>query len=1834
MNGSIKSVPGEPQEVQVAVLNSTSVRVTWKPPKEKEKHGVILGYQFNVQETRKTRGEKVISDPGHYLELNGSATAFTIADLQPDTKYQVQVSAMTRKGDGARSKIINFATPGGVPSRPTLKIRLAEGTSNGVSIEASWSQPKETFGKIVGWRLKYGKRLPTPSQQLFGVSPQAKPEGQTDDMDELSATPTQPPPITEINIDNPDETRYVLQELEKGYDYEFRLAARNAEGHGQESVAYITTPDGPPTGPPTNIQDHTITPDILVVTWDPPEMPHRNGRIIGYTLQFHKRRDDYLFLERNVTNPKVVIQSLEEDTWYYFRIRAYTSRGPGPWSENESFKTIREIVRAPLNVRAMATSESSVEVWWEEVPGAERIVGYRIYYTMMATEDLDTWLHKDVPATFSAEIQNLERHTSFAINVAAKTKEGYLGRLSETITVKTKPQDVPMWLVADSVSTHTMDIRWEAPRVMTPMQYRIAFDAVKEFVDAGGMTQRRKIPARVMLVGPDVYSKHIEDLTPFTTYSVNVTAIPKDSSFRPPARIQVTTMMAAPKTMVKPDSLGVTTEGYIFLALPQASEEYGPISHYFLVVVPERKNYPFKHPDAYLLDDLIVNKGRSNPYLNSVKPGEFEEEEELPYIAAKFLNRDIPVEFYLGNNKTYNGFWNRPLSAELRYKIFLRAFVDTPQKTNLYGNSELSDFMSLKMPLVHPGQKLPTRPPPSSPHVDPEGIGHPDMTPYGIDGVHARSADKVWIIAPAVSVVLLVALVCAVILLRRRRGAPKEHDAGRSAVDKPLLGNERGAVIAGGIGGGSAYGGSLGRAGSSLGGGNYDYAPGGPSDPVELRRLNFQTPGMMSHPPIPVSELSNHIEMLKANNNTLFSQEYESIETGQLFKWENSSMEVNKPKNRYANVIAYDHSRVILEPIDGIPGSDYINANFCDGYRKQNAYIATQGPLPETVSDFWRMVWEQRSMTIVMMTKLEERARIKCDQYWPSRGTETYHPIIVSLVDTVELATYIIRTFQVQHLNYSEIREVRQFQFTAWPDHGVPVHPTPFLVFLKRIKGLNPSEAGPPIIHCSAGVGRTGAYIVIDSMLERMKTEHTVDIYGHVTCLRAQRNYMVQTEDQYVFIHDALAEAVICGNSEIPARNLQLYVQKLFTPEPDGQIPLELEFKRLANMKAQPSRFVSANMPFNKHKNRLVNILPYENTRVCLQHIMGKEGSDYINASYIDGYKYPNAYIATQGPLPDTAEDFWRMLWEHNSTIVVMLTKLREMGREKCHQYWPNDRCARYSFCVVEPIAEYNMPQYILREFKVTDARDGQSRTIRQFQFTDWPEQGVPKSGEGFIDFIGQVHKTKEQFGQEGPITVHCSAGVGRTGVFVTLSIVLERMQYEGVVDLFTTVRILRTQRPAMVQTENGGDLLLMSSLLSLSDWVREMWSKRNVFLVVLLSGLTQILGAPQGQLSSQRCRAPNVCVELCLCRKEDIVAPDDPFALIVIKEAFSSSNDSSNPVDICFAEIGFRQDGSEVVPVGLCPETASVCCRNPLSRKKEPPTELHTSSKDAVNDFWSACGRVRRNGPGYEIKFSKATPGIDFTEAKPWEFPWTAVILEKFKKTLPDGQNLDVFLGAGSVINPKVVLTAATKLMKFRANEKKELVVRVGAWDLYGRSIISSDVPHQDLFVEKIIFHPDFQPFGQYANNLAVLLLKESISPLPNVGTICLPEPGGHLIEGYEESCIATGFGTPDKGISNIMKKAYLNLIPNSECNAALIEALTYPDLVLHRGSVCAVGSNGLNDTCKGDGGGPLACLSKGTGRWTQVGITAWGVDCSGAHPGVYTNVLYYLDWIHSVIV
>ncbi|XP_065391221.1 receptor-type tyrosine-protein phosphatase S isoform X10 [Macaca fascicularis] len=1185
-----------------------------------------------------------------------------------------------------------------------------------------------------------------------------------------------------------------------------------------EAVAQITVKSLPKAPGTPVVTENTAT--SITITWDSGNPDPVSYYVIEYKS---KSQDGPYQIKEDITTTRYSIGGLSPNSEYEIWVSAVNSIGQGPPSESVVTRTGEQApASAPRNVQARMLSATTMIVQWEEPVEPNGLIrGYRVYYTMEPEHPVGNWQKHNVDDSLLTTVGSLLEDETYTVRVLAFTSVGD-GPLSDPIQVKTQ-QGVPgqpMNLRAEARSETSITLSWSPPRQESIIKYELlfregdhgrevgrTFDPTTSYVveDLKPNTEyafrlAARSPQGLGAFTPVVRQRTLQSISPKnfkvkmimktsvllswefpdnynspTPYKIQYNGLTLDVDGRTTKKLithlkphtfynfvltnrgsslgglqQTVTAWTAfnllngkPSVAPKPDA-----DGFIMVYLPDGQSPV-PVQSYFIVMVPLRKSRggqfltPLGSPEDMDLEELIQDISRLQR--RSLRHSR-QLEVPRPYIAARFSV--LPPTFHPGDQKQYGGFDNRGLEPGHRYVLFVLAVLQKSEPTFA-----------------------------ASPFSDPFQLDNPDPQPI-VDGEEGL----IWVIGPVLAVVFIICIVIAILLYKNKRKDSEPRT-------KCLLNNA-------------------------------DLAPHHPKDPVEMRRINFQTPdsglrsplrepgfhfeSMLSHPPIPIADMAEHTERLKANDSLKLSQEYESIDPGQQFTWEHSNLEVNKPKNRYANVIAYDHSRVILQPIEGIVGSDYINANYVDGYRRQNAYIATQGPLPETFGDFWRMVWEQRSATIVMMTRLEEKSRIKCDQYWPNRGTETYGFIQVTLLDTIELATFCVRTFSLHKNGSSEKREVRQFQFTAWPDHGVPEYPTPFLAFLRRVKTCNPPDAGPIVVHCSAGVGRTGCFIVIDAMLERIKPEKTVDVYGHVTLMRSQRNYMVQTEDQYSFIHEALLEAVGCGNTEVPARSLYAYIQKLAQVEPGEHVTgMELEFKRLANSKAHTSRFISANLPCNKFKNRLVNIMPYESTRVCLQPIRGVEGSDYINASFIDGYRQQKAYIATQGPLAETTEDFWRMLWENNSTIVVMLTKLREMGREKCHQYWPAERSARYQYFVVDPMAEYNMPQYILREFKVTDARDGQSRTVRQFQFTDWPEQGVPKSGEGFIDFIGQVHKTKEQFGQDGPISVHCSAGVGRTGVFITLSIVLERMRYEGVVDIFQTVKMLRTQRPAMVQTED-----------------------------------------------------------------------------------------------------------------------------------------------------------------------------------------------------------------------------------------------------------------------------------------------------------------------------------------------------------------------------------------------------------------------------------------------
>ncbi|XP_017114372.1 tyrosine-protein phosphatase non-receptor type 9 isoform X2 [Drosophila elegans] len=289
--------------------------------------------------------------------------------------------------------------------------------------------------------------------------------------------------------------------------------------------------------------------------------------------------------------------------------------------------------------------------------------------------------------------------------------------------------------------------------------------------------------------------------------------------------------------------------------------------------------------------------------------------------------------------------------------------------------------------------------------------------------------------------------------------------------------------------------------------------------------------------PKPIDQI---VQMVKARGRHGLIKEYADIRNrAPEGTFLHARMRVNLTKNRYTDVLCYDHSRVVLAHEDGDEPSDYINANFVDGYKQKNAYISTQGPLPKTSQDFWRMIWEQHCLVIVMTTRVMERGRVKCGQYWePTEESSLefgdYHVRTISVECNED---YMVASLELRNIKTDETRNVSHWQFTSWPDYGVPSSAMAMLNFLQKVRekqaqlvnALGDTWAGhargPPIVvHCSAGIGRTGTFITLDICISRLEDVGTADIRGTVEKIRSQRAYSIQMPDQYVFCHLALIE--------------------------------------------------------------------------------------------------------------------------------------------------------------------------------------------------------------------------------------------------------------------------------------------------------------------------------------------------------------------------------------------------------------------------------------------------------------------------------------------------------------------------------------------------------------------------------------------------------------------------------------------------------------------------------------------------------------------------------------
>ncbi|XP_008200584.1 tyrosine-protein phosphatase 99A isoform X3 [Tribolium castaneum] len=556
---------------------------------------------------------------------------------------------------------------------------------------------------------------------------------------------------------------------------------------------------------------------------------------------------------------------------------------------------------------------------------------------------------------------------------------------------------------------------------------------------------------------------------------------------------------------------------------------------------------------------------------------------------------------------------------------------------------------------------------------------------------------------------------------------------------------------------------------------------------------------------IPVHLFPKHVAELHADGDIGFSKEYEAIQaeaTTDEHTSEHSQHPDNRVKNRYLNIIAYDHSRVQLLQMPGQKKNiDYINANYIDGFQWSKAYIGTQGPLPSTFDCFWRMVWEQRVNIIVMITNLVERGRRKCDMYWPKEGTETYGVIQVKLVKEDIMATYTVRTLQIKHLRIKKKKAamaeklVYQYHYTNWPDHGTPDHPLPVLHFVKKSAAANPPDAGPIIVHCSAGVGRTGTYIVLDAMLRQIRSRGEVNIFGFLRHIRSQRNFLVQTEEQYIFIHDALVEAIESGETNISREQFPRYVQMLqnLNTEEKSQLwkPIDVQFKLVTSFQCKDFNLVSANKVINQPKNRTANILPVESSRVHLTPKPGEDGSDYVNATWMQGFHSLREFIITQHPLKTTIKDFWQMVWDHNAQTIVMLSII---DNQEFEVFWPMDQeTVDADSYKVKLVNEQAQSTYVTRDFTMQSLQDDYEIPVKMIHCTNWPHHCCS------IAEIYHLPNTVLDMGiQNGPVVVVDRFGGTEAASFCELTTLKKHLMYDNHVDVYMYAKLYHNKRPGI----------------------------------------------------------------------------------------------------------------------------------------------------------------------------------------------------------------------------------------------------------------------------------------------------------------------------------------------------------------------------------------------------------------------------------------------------
>ncbi|XP_035218180.1 receptor-type tyrosine-protein phosphatase delta-like [Stegodyphus dumicola] len=859
-------------------------------------------------------------------------------------------------------------------------------------------------------------------------------------------------------------TSYSITGLSPYTNYSVKVRASTSVGKGPWSDVYnILTKAGTPFRlGKIKVQNTTNT--SIYLEWEAPE-PFV-GPVILYTIRWSKEQNSN-WKTFNATEQSSSIEDLEPYTSYYIEIRANTEAGPGLWSSALEVKTDIGYPTAPINLTATEVTAKSITLSWQE---PEPMNGPLLAYFIRWGLQNDSYVKYGKVKEKTYMASQLNPFTEYTFQVAAETEAG-LGQWSSEVNVRTKVDrpSQPRNLTYSNVTSTTVSIEWTEPENPNgPILWYVV--------------QWSKSPGEQSENSTEVTHYKISGLDPYAEYTVRVYAETEAGRGPESEALEIQTDVGIPNVPADLHPVEVTATN-LTLIWSAPVPVPGPVIEYSvswgiqgiqgisrISTNDTRYNAVGLRPyTKYFFEVTARTDAGSGPAAELVERTKESTPSQPRDLRAKVTHSSILLQWVIPEHP------NGPtLLYIVRWKDGNVQLGSEETNGTSFKIEGLKDFTNYSLQVC--AQSV-------------AGRGQWTSILYVQTAKKDNTSALIWGLAVGLSGLCVILIVIAILMIRKKGGLKSPMISKTERVPKP----------------------------TSL---------------PEIRRLDPPVPlqvlSVESEPETPtVANFESHVNTLMRNGRLGFAREFEKLnKNNPQLPCTAAKMNENLTKNRWVKILPFDHSRVKLLSLGDETRSDFINASYIPGDSYMLEYIASQGPLPNTLDDFWTMVWQQSVSVIVMLTQCVERAKRTCEKYWPSSGENgRYGYIQVHTLSESILDSYVIRIFQIQ--NNSHSRHIVQMHFVNWPVSGCPRSPDDFLNFVRAIRDRVPtSKPGPILVHCSAGVGRTGTYIAVDRIAQHLQHSQDIDVYGTILEMRKYRTNMVQTEDQYIFIHSCIQQLI------------------------------------------------------------------------------------------------------------------------------------------------------------------------------------------------------------------------------------------------------------------------------------------------------------------------------------------------------------------------------------------------------------------------------------------------------------------------------------------------------------------------------------------------------------------------------------------------------------------------------------------------------------------------------------------------------------------------------------